>query len=78
MLSTDDLVTGNNTYFVATGITGGDLLGGLRYEGKRVVTESLVMRSKSGTVRTVMAEHLLEKTHSYEEAAKEAAARGLV
>ncbi|OFT94813.1 class II fructose-bisphosphatase [Brevibacterium sp. HMSC24B04] len=78
VLSTDDLVTGDNTYFVATGITGGDLLGGLRYEGKRVVTESLVMRSKSGTVRTVMAEHLLEKTHSYEEAAKEAAARGLV
>ncbi|MGW9827838.1 fructose-1,6-bisphosphatase II [Brevibacterium pityocampae] len=78
VLNTDDLVTGDNTYFVATGITEGDLIEGVRYEGRRVLTHSLVMRSKSGTVRNVYAEHQLEKTHSYVEAAEEAARRGLV
>ncbi|MCQ9368518.1 class II fructose-bisphosphatase [Brevibacterium sp. 91QC2O2] len=78
VLTTDDLVTGDNTYFVATGITDGDLLDGLRYEDGRVLTHSLVMRSKSGTVRSVYAEHRLDKTHSYVEAAREAARRGLV
>ncbi|MGO1439057.1 MAG: class II fructose-bisphosphatase [Brevibacterium yomogidense] len=78
VLSTDDLVSGDNTYFVATGISAGDLLDGVRYEGDRVHTHSLVMRSKSGTVRNVYAEHRPDKTHSYEEAAREAARRGLV
>lgn len=78
VLSTDDLVKGDNTYFVATGISAGDLLDGVRYEGDRVHTHSLVMRSKSGTVRNVYAEHRPDKTHSYEEAAREAARRGLV
>ncbi|HLR45189.1 MAG TPA: fructose-bisphosphatase class II, partial [Brevibacterium sp.] len=78
VLSTDDLVSGDNTYFVATGISAGDLLDGVRYEGDRVHTHSLVMRSKSGTVRNVYAEHRPDKTHSYEEAAREAARRGLI
>lgn len=78
VLSTDDLVKSDNSYFVATGITTGDLLDGVRYEGQHVMTHSLVMRSKSGTVRNVYAEHRIEKTHSYEEAAREAARRGLV
>ncbi|WAL40371.1 class II fructose-bisphosphatase [Brevibacterium sp. BRM-1] len=78
VLNTDDLVTGDNTYFVATGITDGDLLDGVRYDGQSVLTNSLVMRSRSGTVRNVYAEHQLAKTHSYVEAAEEAARRGLV
>ncbi|WP_029089669.1 class II fructose-bisphosphatase [Brevibacterium album] len=78
VLTTDELVGGDNTYFVATGISSGDLLDGVRYEGDRVHTHSLVMRSKSGTVRNVYAEHRLDKTHSYEAAAREAALRGLV
>jgi fructose-1,6-bisphosphatase II len=78
VLTTDDLVRGDNTYFVATGISSGDLLDGVRYEGDRVHTHSLVMRSTSGTVRNVYAEHRLDKTHSYEAAAREAQSRGLV
>lgn len=75
MLSTDDLVTGNNCYFVATGITDGDLLSGVRYTRDRVYTNSLVMRSRSGTVRTVTAEHRPEKTRAYVDAALRAAQR---
>ena len=78
VLSTDELVTGDNTYFVATGITEGDLLDGVRYTGQHVLTHSLVMRSRSGTVRTVNAEHKMAKMDSYVEAAEEAARRGLV
>ncbi|GAA2086449.1 MULTISPECIES: class II fructose-bisphosphatase [Brevibacterium] len=78
VLTTDDLVSGDNAYFVATGISHGDLLDGVRYEGDRVLTHSLVMRSKSGTVRNVYAEHRLDKTHSYEEAAREASRKGLI
>ncbi|WP_237248982.1 class II fructose-bisphosphatase [Spelaeicoccus albus] len=75
VLSTDDLVTGNNCYFVATGITDGDLLSGVRYTRDRVYTNSLVMRSRSGTVRTVTAEHRPEKTRAYVDAALRAAQR---
>ncbi|MDO5633880.1 MAG: fructose-bisphosphatase class II, partial [Micrococcus sp.] len=49
--------TSDNCYFAATGITDGDLLRGVRFEHGRVHTQSIVMRSKSGTVRTVDAEH---------------------
>lgn len=59
--STDELVTSDNCYFAATGITDGELLRGVRYEGGRVLTESIVMRSASGTVRVVEAEHLASK-----------------
>ncbi|WP_146341413.1 class II fructose-bisphosphatase [Nesterenkonia sp. NBAIMH1] len=65
VLTTDELVTSDNCYFAATGITDGDLLRGVRYQGDRVFTQSLVMRSKSGTVRTVEAEHHARKWESY-------------
>ncbi|NHN55129.1 class II fructose-bisphosphatase [Calidifontibacter sp. DB0510] len=61
VLSTDDLVRGDNCFFVATGITDGELLQGVRYRPGGCTTQSLVMRSKSGTVRTIDAEHTLTK-----------------
>lgn len=57
-MTSNDLVRSDNCFFSATGVTGGDLLKGVRYpSAKRATTESLVMRSKSGTVRRVWAEH---------------------
>jgi len=53
----DDLVRGNNTFFVATGVTHGSLLRGVRRENGFITTESLVIRGRSGTVRHVLAEH---------------------
>ena len=61
VLGTDDLVTGDDAFFVATGITDGELMRGVRYRGNHVVTDSLVMRSRSGTVRSITAEHQLSK-----------------
>ena len=61
MLTTDELVTSDHCYFAATGITDGDLLRGVRFVNGRVQTQSIVMRSKSGTVRTVDAEHDVKK-----------------
>lgn len=58
---THDLVRSDNCYFAATGITDGDLLRGLRTGARRIRTQSIVMRSKSGTVRMVDAEHSLAK-----------------
>ena len=65
VLTVDDLVKGNNCFFAATGITGGDLLRGVRYDHRGAVTESLVMRSKSGTVRKVEARHQLSKLRRF-------------
>jgi len=65
VLSTDDLVTGDDCFFVATGITDGDLMRGVRYHAGSCTTESLVMRSRSGTVRRVVAEHRLSKLQAY-------------
>ena len=54
----DDLVKGDNAFFSANGVTDGDVLDGVRYEGTRgASTESLVMRSRSGTVRRISARH---------------------
>lgn len=63
VLSTDDLVTSDDCFFAATGITDGKLLPGIKYGRHRnvVTTSSLVMRSKSGTVRTIEAEHDLSR-----------------
>lgn len=61
VLTTNDLVSSDNCYFAATGITDGDLLRGVRYQDNRIMTESLVMRSASGTVRIVEAEHRADK-----------------
>jgi len=58
VLTTDDLVAGDDVFFSATGVTDGDVLQGVRYQGDRgATTESLVMRSRSGTVRRVSARH---------------------
>jgi fructose-1,6-bisphosphatase II len=56
-LDVDALVAGEDVFFAATGVTDGDLLQGVRYRGGKASTESLVMRSRSGTVRTVSARH---------------------
>ncbi|WP_282072651.1 class II fructose-bisphosphatase [Janibacter hoylei] len=61
VLTTDDLVATDNCFFVATGITDGELLRGVRYRAGGATTESLVMRSKSGTIRVVEAHHNLTK-----------------
>lgn len=63
VLTIDKLVKGDNVFFAATGVTDGELLKGVRYEGKTITTESLVMRAKSGTVRYIKARHSVEKLH---------------
>src|SRR6185437_4521621 len=61
VLKTDDLVQGNNCFFAATGITDGELLQGVQYHEFGATTQSLVMRSKSGTLRKIDASHALKK-----------------
>jgi fructose-1,6-bisphosphatase II len=61
VLRTDDLVSGNDVFVAATGVTTGALLRGVRYTRDGAVTDSIVMRSRSGTVRRVEAEHAFEK-----------------
>jgi fructose-1,6-bisphosphatase II len=65
VLSLDDLVSSDNCFFAATGITDGELLRGVRFDGNGAATESLVMRSKSGTVRRIEARHRLKKLAQY-------------
>ncbi len=65
LLTTDDLVQGDNCFFAATGITDGELLSGVRYNEAGATTQSLVMRSKSGTVRLIAARHPLHKLSTY-------------
>jgi len=61
VLSTNDLVRSDNVFFAATGITDGELLDGVKYYGDGARTHSLVMRSKSGTVREIIARHRWDK-----------------
>jgi fructose-1,6-bisphosphatase II len=61
VLTTDDLVGGDDVFFAATGVTTGALLRGVRYTRDGAVTESIVMRSRSGTVRRVEAFHSFDK-----------------
>jgi fructose-1,6-bisphosphatase II len=61
VLTLDDLVSGDDAFFAATGITDGALLRGVRYRKDRAETHSVVMRSRSGTVRFIEARHQLEK-----------------
>jgi fructose-1,6-bisphosphatase II len=61
VLTTDDLVGGDNLFVAATGVTDGALLEGVRYTPEGAVTDSIVMRSRSGTVRRVQAWHAFEK-----------------
>jgi fructose-1,6-bisphosphatase II len=65
VLMTDDLVQGENAFFAATGISGGELLRGVRYDSNGATTQSLVMRSKSGTVRLIEARHQLTKLRAF-------------
>src|SRR6478609_7790660 len=65
LLSTDDLVSADDCFFVATGITDGELMQGVRYRGGGATTHSLVMRSRSGTIRSIISEHQLQKLKSY-------------
>lgn len=61
VLGTDDLVSGNDVFFAATGVTDSDFLKGVRYRGSNTLTQSIVMRSRTGTVRFVEALHRREK-----------------
>ncbi len=65
ILTTDDLVQGDNCFFAATGVTDGELLQGVRFDGRGATTQSLVMRSKSGTVRLINAHHRLDKLQNF-------------
>jgi fructose-1,6-bisphosphatase II len=65
VLSTDELVSGNNVFFCATGVTDGDLLRGVHYRAGGATTQSIVMRSKSGTVRMIDGYHRLTKLREY-------------
>lgn len=67
VLHTDDLVSGENVFFCATGITDGELLRGARYGEGGCTTQSIVMRSKSGTVRMIDGFHRLNKLRTYSE-----------
>ncbi|HXF98928.1 MAG TPA: class II fructose-bisphosphatase [Gaiellaceae bacterium] len=64
VLTQDDLVAGEDVFVAATGVTSGALLRGVRVVGDRVETDSIVMRSRSGTVRRIMASHPLAKIQS--------------
>src|SRR6266566_2399628 len=61
VLTTDDLVAGRDVFVAATGVTTGSLLRGVRYLPNGAITDSIVMRSRSGTVRRVEATHALDK-----------------
>ena len=65
VLTVDDLVDGDNVFFCATGITDGELLRGVHYRAGGCTTQSIVMRSKSGTVRMIEGYHRLTKLREY-------------
>jgi fructose-1,6-bisphosphatase II len=67
ILTTNDLVQGDNCFFAATGVTDGELLNGVRFTPGVVHTQSLVMRSRSGTVRLIDAQHRLDKISQFSE-----------
>jgi fructose-1,6-bisphosphatase II len=65
VLTTDDLVSSDDVFFAASGITDGELLAGVRYARGGARTHTLVMRSRSGTIRTIHSEHALWKLNAY-------------
>ena len=65
VLTTDDLVRGDNCFFSLTGITDGEVVKGVHYDNRGCTTQSLVMRSRSGTVRQINARHSLGKLRDY-------------
>jgi fructose-1,6-bisphosphatase II len=62
VLTTTDFVSSDNVFFAATGVTDGSLLRGVRFEKHRIITQSLSMRSKSGTVRLIEGRHDPERS----------------
>jgi fructose-1,6-bisphosphatase II len=65
VLTTDDLVGGDNVFVAATGVTDGALLRGVRFTPGGAMTDSIVMRSRSGTVRRIEAQHALDKLERF-------------
>src|SRR5216110_3141645 len=65
VLTTDDLVSGDDVFVAATGVTTGALLRGVRYTPEGAVTDSIVMRSRSGTVRRIEATHAFDKLERF-------------
>ncbi len=65
ILSTNDLVSGDDVFFSATGVTDGDLVNGVRYREGAAITQSIVMRTRSGTVRQIDALHRTEKLKKF-------------
>jgi len=65
VLTTDDLVSSDDAFFAATGITDGELLDGVRYKSGGATTHTLVMRARSGTIRNIYSEHALWKVSRY-------------
>jgi fructose-1,6-bisphosphatase II len=65
VLTTDDLVRGDNCFFSLTGITDGEVVKGVHYDNRGCTTQSLVMRSRSGTVRQINARHSLDKLRDF-------------
>jgi fructose-1,6-bisphosphatase II len=65
VLETNDLVRGDNVFFCATGVTDGSMLRGVHYRAGGCTTQSIVMRSKSGTVRMIDGYHRLTKLREY-------------
>jgi fructose-1,6-bisphosphatase II len=61
ILTTNDLIAGEDVFVAITGVTSGALLRGVRHDAEGATTDSIVMRSRSGTVRRIQAEHALAK-----------------
>jgi len=64
-MTQDVLVRGDDCFFSATGVTDGDVLQGVRYRGRGASTESLVTRSRTGTIRRIHARHNRDKMRTY-------------
>lgn len=62
ILNAHEMVTSNQVFFAATGISDGPLLAGVRYHGDRAETHSLILRGETGTRRLVYAEHAIQTT----------------
>ena len=65
ILTINDLVSGDDVFFALTGVTSGDLVRGVRYTARGAETESLVMRSTSGTIRRIDSSHNFDKLMTY-------------
>jgi len=67
VLTTEDLVSGQDVFFAVTGVTDGELLDGVKYTGEGATTSSLVMRSRTGTVRRIIATHRWDRLMPHSE-----------